>query len=112
MSRRCSRSSERAREARDPMSRIESVLREAKARRRAGLIAFLEAGDPDPDETPDLVAALAASGADLVELGVPFSDPIADGPAIQRASERSEEHTSELQSHHDLVCRLLLEKKK
>ena len=71
------------------MSGIDSALREAKSRRRAGLIPFLEAGDPDPGETPGLIEALAASGADVVELGVPFSDPIADGPTIQRASERA-----------------------
>src|SRR5271169_3696125 len=53
------------------------------------LVTYLTAGDPSPDRTPDLVAALERGGADLIELGVPFSDPIADGPVIQRGSERA-----------------------
>ena len=56
---------------------------------RKGLIAYLTAGDPSPDRTPALVEALVRGGADLIELGVPFSDPIADGPVIQRAGERA-----------------------
>src|SRR5579863_8369627 len=53
------------------------------------MIAYLTAGDPSPSATPDLVAALERGGADLIELGVPFSDPIADGPVIQRGSDRA-----------------------
>jgi tryptophan synthase alpha chain len=53
------------------------------------LIAYLTAGDPSPEFTPHLVAALERGGADIIELGVPFSDPIADGPIIQRGSERA-----------------------
>ena len=56
---------------------------------RKGLIAYITAGDPSPDRTPALVEALERGGADLIELGVPFSDPIADGPVIQRAGERA-----------------------
>src|SRR5450432_3706004 len=56
---------------------------------RPALIAYITAGDPSPDRTPALVAALERGGADLIELGVPFSDPIADGPVIQRGSERA-----------------------
>ena len=56
---------------------------------RKGLIAFLTAGDPAPERTPALVEALVRGGADLIELGVPFSDPVADGPVIQRAGERA-----------------------
>lgn len=56
---------------------------------RKGLIAYLTAGDPAPERTPALVEALVRGGADLIELGVPFSDPIADGPVIQRAGERA-----------------------
>jgi tryptophan synthase alpha chain len=56
---------------------------------RKGLIAYLTAGDPSPARTPALVEALVRGGADLIELGVPFSDPIADGPVIQRAGERA-----------------------
>src|SRR5262245_56687608 len=53
------------------------------------LIAYLTAGDPTPERTPALVEALVRGGVDLTELGVPFSDPIADGPVIQRAGERA-----------------------
>ncbi|HEY7333485.1 MAG TPA: tryptophan synthase subunit alpha [Bryobacteraceae bacterium] len=56
---------------------------------RAALVVYLTAGDPSPEETPALVAALERGGANLIELGVPFSDPIADGPVIQRASDRA-----------------------
>jgi tryptophan synthase alpha chain len=60
-----------------------------KRNERRGLIAFLTAGDPSPARTPALVEALERGGADLIELGVPFSDPIADGPVIQRAGQRA-----------------------
>lgn len=56
---------------------------------RPAFIAYITAGDPSPDRTPALVAALERGGADLIELGVPFSDPIADGPVIQRGSDRA-----------------------
>jgi tryptophan synthase alpha chain len=56
---------------------------------RAAFIAYITAGDPAPEKTPELVAALERGGADLIELGVPFSDPIADGPVIQRAADRA-----------------------
>src|SRR5216117_1794242 len=56
---------------------------------RKALIAYLTAGDPTPARTPALVEALVRGGSDLIELGVPFSDPIADGPVIQRAGERA-----------------------
>lgn len=65
---------------------FERLLRVEK---RPGLIAYITAGDPTPDRTPALVAALERGGADLIELGVPFSDPIADGPVIQRGSDRA-----------------------
>jgi tryptophan synthase alpha chain len=64
----------------------ESVVRRE---RRAAFIAYITAGDPAPEKTPELVAALERGGADLIELGVPFSDPIADGPVIQRAADRA-----------------------
>lgn len=56
---------------------------------RPALIAYITAGDPSPEQTPELVRALVHGGADLIELGVPFSDPVADGPVIQRASARA-----------------------
>src|SRR4051794_5487739 len=57
--------------------------------KRPALIGYLTAGDPSPDHTVGLVSALARGGVDLIELGVPFSDPIADGPVIQRAADRA-----------------------
>jgi tryptophan synthase alpha chain len=66
------------------MTRIQQVFR-----RRKVLVAYLTAGDPTPEATPGLVAALERGGADLIELGVPFSDPIADGPVIQRGADRA-----------------------
>jgi len=71
------------------MTRIASLFAGLRARNDRALIPYLTAGDPSLDLTPTLVEALESGGADLVELGVPFSDPIADGPVIQRASERA-----------------------
>lgn len=71
------------------MSRIEIALRAARSSGRVGLVPFLMAGDPDLGETAGLVDALAEGGADVIELGIPFSDPVADGPVIQRSSERA-----------------------
>jgi tryptophan synthase alpha chain len=70
-------------------TRIAQLFQRLKHDGRKGLIAYLTAGDPCPERTPELVAALERGGADLVELGVPFSDPVADGPVIQRAGERA-----------------------
>jgi tryptophan synthase alpha chain len=71
------------------MSRIAARFRELAAAGRKGLIPYVAAGDPAPDLTVPLLHALARAGADVVELGVPFSDPMADGPVIQRATERA-----------------------
>ncbi len=71
------------------LTRIGSLFQNCRTQKRAAFIAYLTAGDPSLEQTPDLVAALEKGGADLIELGVPFSDPIADGPVIQRASERA-----------------------
>lgn len=65
------------------------MFERVRAEGRPALIAYITAGDPTPDRTPELVAALERGGADLIELGVPFSDPIADGPVIQRGSDRA-----------------------
>ncbi|MEO7145694.1 MAG: tryptophan synthase subunit alpha [Bryobacteraceae bacterium] len=70
-------------------TRIRRLFERLKEERRAGLIAYITAGDPAPERTASMVAALERGGADLIELGVPFSDPIADGPVIQRGSERA-----------------------
>lgn len=71
------------------MSRIQSVLAALKAQGRKALIPYVTAGDPFPDATVELLLAMATAGADVIELGVPFSDPMADGPVIQRAGERA-----------------------
>lgn len=74
------------------MSRISLTFTQLKAQGRKALIPFITAGDPAPDRTVPLMHALVAGGADILELGVPFSDPMADGPTIQRASERALKH--------------------
>ena len=71
------------------MSRIQATLAALKAQGRQALIPYVTAGDPFADATPDIMWALAEGGADIIELGVPFSDPMADGPVIQKASERA-----------------------
>lgn len=71
------------------MSRIAQLFQRTKKEGRPALIAYITAGDPDPSRTVGLVRALERGGADLIELGVPFSDPIADGPVIQRAADRA-----------------------
>src|SRR4051812_47802764 len=71
------------------MTRIGKLFERLKEEQRCGMIAYLTAGDPSPAATPALVAALERGGADLIELGVPFSDPIGDGPVIQQAGERA-----------------------
>lgn len=71
------------------MGRISEAFERAASENRAALVIYLCAGDPDLAATPRLVKAIADAGADVVELGMPFSDPTADGPAIQRASERA-----------------------
>jgi tryptophan synthase alpha chain len=70
-------------------TRIGRLFDRLRAEGRPALIAYITAGDPTPDRTPALVAALERGGADLIELGVPFSDPIADGPVIQRGIDRA-----------------------
>jgi len=70
-------------------SRISERFRELRAASELGIVAYITAGDPSLEATVEFVLALAEAGADVVELGVPFSDPLADGPTIQRASERA-----------------------
>lgn len=69
--------------------RIERKFQELREKERAALVTYITAGDPTLELTPDIVFQLEKSGADIVELGVPFSDPMADGPTIQLASERA-----------------------
>jgi tryptophan synthase alpha chain len=70
-------------------TRISALFENCARTRRQAFIAYLTGGDPSPEQTVSLILALERGGADLIELGVPFSDPIADGPVIQRASERA-----------------------
>lgn len=74
------------------MSRIQSTFATLKANNKKALIPYITAGDPHPKFTVELMHAMVKSGADIIELGVPFSDPMADGPVIQRASERALVH--------------------
>jgi tryptophan synthase alpha chain len=87
------------------MSAIAETFRRCAAERRSAFIPFLTAGDPDLATTGRLLGALVAGGADLIELGVPFSDPIADGPVIQRASSRALAAGTTLPAVLELVAR-------
>ncbi len=74
------------------MSRIPDTFRKLQAQGKKALIPFVTAGDPNPALTVPIMHALVGAGADIIELGVPFSDPMADGPTIQRSSERALKH--------------------
>ena len=78
------------------MSRIAATFAQLANDGRKALIPFITAGDPHPEFTLPLMHALVDAGADVIELGVPFSDPMADGPVIQRASERALAHKMSL----------------
>jgi tryptophan synthase alpha chain len=71
------------------MSRIDETFARLRAEGRTGLVTYVTAGDPDLERSADVIRALDRGGVDVVELGVPFSDPLADGPVIQRATERA-----------------------
>jgi len=85
------------------MSRIEKRFADLKAQQRKALIPYVTAGDPQPDVTVPLLHALVEAGADLLEIGVPFSDPMADGPVIQAACERALAHHVTLHKVIDMV---------
>ena len=74
------------------MNRIDVTFSNLREQGRKALIPFIHCGDPYPDLSPELMWAMADAGADVIELGVPFSDPMADGPVIQRAGERALKH--------------------
>jgi tryptophan synthase alpha chain len=85
------------------MSRIAGRFAELAGQRRKALIPYITAGDPDPSVTVPLLHAMVSAGADLLEVGVPFSDPMADGPVIQAACERALRHHVSLHQVLDMV---------
>src|SRR6476620_1926499 len=84
-------------------TRIDRRFAELKTEGRAALVTFLTAGDPDPETSLALVQALPAAGADVIELGMPFTDPMADGPAIQMSSQRALKAGQTLRKTLDMV---------
>src|SRR5688572_2936192 len=86
------------------MGRIESRFAALRQAKQPALVAYVTAGDPDRVASRDILLALERGGADVIEVGVPFSDPIADGPAIQRATERALAAGGTLASTLDLVA--------
>ena len=87
------------------MSRIASCFNALKSLNRSALVPYITAGDPHPDDTLDIMHAVVEAGADVIELGVPFSDPMADGPVIQRACERALAHSVGLNDVLAMVSR-------
>ncbi len=87
-------------------TRISKRFADLRASGELGIVAYITAGDPSLDATLKFVLALAEAGADVIELGVPFSDPLADGPTIQRASERALKSGTTLAGVLDLVRRI------
>ena len=87
-------------------NRIDRAFARLKSQGRKGLIPFLAAGDPAPEVTEALVLEFEARGADVVELGVPFSDPLADGVVNQRAYQRALESGTSLRGVLEMVARI------
>jgi tryptophan synthase alpha chain len=85
------------------MSRLQQAFRILRASHRTALVPFITAGDPRPEVTVEMMHAMVKAGADIVELGVPFSDPMADGPVIQAACERALKHKVSLSQVLDMV---------
>ncbi|MFN3481141.1 MAG: tryptophan synthase subunit alpha, partial [Thermodesulfovibrionales bacterium] len=71
------------------MNRIEKTFRDLKKKGKKAFIPYIMAGDPDLEKTKEVILTFEDAGADIVELGIPFTDPLADGPTIQRAAERA-----------------------
>ena len=88
------------------MNRIDKKFKELKNKDEKALITYITAGDPDLDVTEKLVLTMVNSGSDIVELGVPFSDPLADGPTIQAASQRALKRGTSLEKIFGLVSRI------
>src|SRR6202051_4470709 len=89
-----------------PPNRIEKCLATLRAAGEMGIVAYITAGDPSIDATLEFVLALEEAGTDVIELGVPFSDPLADGPTLQRASERALQSGASLPKILELVSRI------
>ena len=83
------------------MSRIQACFADLKSANKTALVPFVTAGDPHPDHTVEILHALADAGSDIIELGIPFSDPMADGPTIQLADERALAHGTSI---HDAIA--------
>ena len=88
------------------MTRIRETFERLRSDGRTGLVTFVTAGDPDLDRSAKVLRTLDRAGADVLEVGIPFSDPLADGPVIQRASERALAAGATLASSLDLVARV------
>ena len=88
------------------MNRIDKTFKILQSKGRKAFIAYITAGDPDIKSTADMVVALEKSGVDIIELGIPFSDPIADGPTIQAASFRALQKGSSLAKVFAMVAKL------
>lgn len=91
------------------MSRLQQTFQELQAIGRAALVPFITAGDPDTASTLDFMQKLVAAGADIIELGIPFSDPMADGPVIQAASERALANGTSLRDVLEIVSQFRLQ---
>lgn len=87
------------------MNRIDKTLADLKANNKKMLSPYITAGDPHPDVTVDLMHALVKAGADILELGIPFSDPMAEGPVIQKAMERALSYSVSTKDVLEMVCR-------
>ena len=90
----------------DKHDRIASAFSKIQAEKRTGLVLFLTVGFPDLEATLELVPALVKAGADAIELGIPFSDPLAEGPVIQESSFRALQQGIQLQDCLDVVSKL------
>ena len=85
------------------MNRLTNTLEELKNKSKKALVAYLVAGDPDIETTLELMTVLVESGVDIIEVGVPFTDPIAEGPIIQKAHDRALKNNVSLKSIFEMV---------
>ena len=85
------------------MNRLTNTLNNLKKNNKKALVAYLVAGDPDLDSTLDLMKIFVEAGVDVIEIGVPFTDPIAEGPIIQRAHDRALDNNTSLQKIYEMV---------